>query len=106
MAQHTHLPSQARSTAKSIVRAKLKYEAAHIELLWLLYNFSISFDQSLIVAREDEARWLINNNLTVEKQVPDLLDYIYVDGLQAVKPNAVNVICSVKAYENPHPVYH
>ena len=31
-------------------------------------------------------------NLTSEKQVPNFLDYIYLDGLLAVRPGAVNVI--------------
>jgi NitT/TauT family transport system substrate-binding protein len=42
---------------------------------------------------EDEARWMINNNLTAENQVPNFLDYIYMDGLETVKPGAVNMIC-------------
>jgi len=41
---------------------------------------------------EDEARWMIINNLTTEKQVPDFLDYIYMNGLEAVNPNAVDII--------------
>lgn len=35
---------------------------------------------------------MINNNLTREKQVPDFLNYICVDGLKAVKREAVNII--------------
>ena len=41
---------------------------------------------------EDEARWTITNNLTTEKQVPNFSNYIYEDGLRAVKPDAVNII--------------
>jgi NitT/TauT family transport system substrate-binding protein len=41
---------------------------------------------------EDEARWMINNNLTTEKTVPDFLDYIYIDGLESIKPGSVNII--------------
>ena len=57
-----------------------------------IIHHSFSLDQSLITAMEDEARWMIKNNLTTEKQVPDFLNYIYVDGLKAVKPGAVNII--------------
>jgi hypothetical protein len=35
---------------------------------------------------------MINNNLTSEKQTPDFLDYIYTKGLEATKPEAVNII--------------
>ncbi|MCX9087518.1 MAG: hypothetical protein OIN90_08140 [Candidatus Methanoperedens sp.] len=41
---------------------------------------------------EDEARWMINNNLTTEENVPDFLDYIYEDELKSIKPEAVNII--------------
>jgi NitT/TauT family transport system substrate-binding protein len=41
---------------------------------------------------EDEARWMIKNKLTTEKQVPDFLSYIYEDGLKAIKPEAVKII--------------
>jgi hypothetical protein len=30
--------------------------------------------------------------MTREKEVPDFMNYIYVDGLKAVKPEAVNII--------------
>jgi NitT/TauT family transport system substrate-binding protein len=41
---------------------------------------------------EDEARWMIKNNLTREKQPLDFVNYLYVDGLKAIKPEAVNII--------------
>jgi hypothetical protein len=41
---------------------------------------------------EDEARWMIKSGLTTEKQVPDFLNFIYVDGLKAVKPEAANIV--------------
>ncbi len=44
------------------------------------------------IAMEDEARLMIKDNLAAEKQVPDFLNYIYVDGLKAVKAEAVDII--------------
>ena len=41
---------------------------------------------------KDEAQWMIKNNLTTEKSIPDFVNYIYVDGLRAVKPEAVSII--------------
>ena len=35
---------------------------------------------------------MIKNKPTKEKNVSNFLDYIYEDGLKAVKPEAVNVI--------------
>lgn len=44
-------------------------------------------------AMEDEAQRMISNNLTTEKGLLDLMNYIWVDGLRTVKPEAVNIIC-------------
>jgi NitT/TauT family transport system substrate-binding protein len=78
--------------AKAIVQKRLDLDAAYMETVWSQNQFSLSLDQSLVAAMEDEARWMIANGLTSETEVPNFLDYIYMDGLQAVKPEAVNII--------------
>lgn len=78
--------------AKAIVRKQLNYDDIFTEIIWSENQFSLSLDQSLILAMEDEARWMIKNNLTTEKAVPNFLDYIYMDGLKAIKPESVNII--------------
>jgi NitT/TauT family transport system substrate-binding protein len=78
--------------AKAILKKRYQHDDAYIARVWPEYQFSLFLDQALILALEDEARWMIKNNLTKEKTVPNFLDYIYEDGLKAVKPEAVNVI--------------
>jgi NitT/TauT family transport system substrate-binding protein len=78
--------------AKAIVKKRLKYDDAYVAAIWPQHEFSLSLDQSLILAMEDEARWMIKNNLTKEKQIPDFVNYIYTDGLKAIKPEAVRII--------------
>jgi hypothetical protein len=46
---------------------------------------------SLVTAMEDEARWMIINNLTSERTMPNFRDYIYTKGLKEVKPESVNI---------------
>ena len=77
---------------KTFVQEKLNYDKAYMEVIWPRQQFALSLDQSLIMAMEDEARWMITNNLTPEKNVPDFLNYLYIDGLKAIKPEAVNII--------------
>jgi ABC-type nitrate/sulfonate/bicarbonate transport system substrate-binding protein len=60
--------------------------------VWSNTQFSLSLEQSLVVVMKDEAQWMINNHLTNQTQVPNMIDYIYTDGLKAVKPDAVTVI--------------
>ncbi len=78
--------------AKAIIKKRLGYDDTYIAAFWPKNQFSVSLDQSLIFALEDEARWMINNNLTAEKQVPDFLNCIYEEGLKEVRPGSVNII--------------
>jgi NitT/TauT family transport system substrate-binding protein len=78
--------------AKAIVRKRLKYEDSYMARIWPQHRFSLSLDQTLIVAMKDEAQWMIKNNLTSEKTIPDFMDNIYLDGLMAVRPEAVSII--------------
>ena len=81
-----------QSEAKAIVGKRMNFDDAYLEIIWQRYQFSLSLDQSLILAMEDEARWMIKNKLTTEKTVPNFSDYIYEDALKPVKPEAVNII--------------
>ncbi|MBI4788770.1 MAG: NrtA/SsuA/CpmA family ABC transporter substrate-binding protein [Chloroflexi bacterium] len=77
--------------AKTLIQERLNYSAAYIASIWPEHQFSVTLERGLVAAMEDQARWMINNNLTTEKKAPNFSDYIYVDGLKQVKPNAVNI---------------
>jgi len=77
--------------ARNIVRNRLNLDEVYISRVWSQHQFGLSLDLSLILAMNDEARWMIDNGLTSEKTIPDFREYIYLDGLKAVKPEAVNI---------------
>ena len=78
--------------AKAIVKNQLNLSDAYTDKVWSQNQFSLSLDQSLLLAMQDEAQWLISNNLTNATTVPNFIDYVYLDGLKSVKPDAVNII--------------
>ena len=78
--------------AKAILQKHYEYGNEYVTTTWADYQFSLSIDESLISAMEDEARWTIANNLTTVETVPDFVNYIYIDGLKAIKPGGVNII--------------
>ncbi|HWQ18744.1 MAG TPA: NrtA/SsuA/CpmA family ABC transporter substrate-binding protein [Methanotrichaceae archaeon] len=78
--------------AKAIVQRKLNLTDAYTATVWPNHQYSLSLDQSLILAMEDEGRWMIKNNLTSEKTIPDFRKYIYAKDLEEVNPEAVNII--------------
>jgi NitT/TauT family transport system substrate-binding protein len=92
LAQAQEFLTRHQNEAKAVVQKRLNYDKPYVDTIWPQYEFSLSVDQVLILAMEDEARWAIANNRTTEKAVPHFLDYIFEDGLKAVMPQAVNII--------------
>lgn len=78
--------------AKATVQKRYGTDDAQLAALWAGTEFSLSLDQSLVLAMEDEARWTIANDLTTEQSVPNIMDYIDESPLKQVKPDSVNVI--------------
>lgn len=78
----------ARKLLNSVGSIKTKNQKAE----WAAYHFEVELDQGLLLALEDQARWAIKNKLTSKKDVPNYLDYVYLDGMGAVKPAAVTII--------------
>jgi ABC-type nitrate/sulfonate/bicarbonate transport system substrate-binding protein len=75
-----------------LVAERLKINHEDLSALWDDFIFAMSLDQSLIVTLENEAIWAIKNNLTDATEVPNYLDYIYFDALEAVSPEAVTIV--------------
>ncbi|MGD0280983.1 MAG: NrtA/SsuA/CpmA family ABC transporter substrate-binding protein [Dissulfurispiraceae bacterium] len=56
------------------------------------YNFDIQLGQALILDLEDQARWAIRNRLTDQKEVPNFMNYMYEQSMDAVDPASVLII--------------
>jgi len=78
--------------AKAIVQKRLGFSNAYMATAWSDHQLSLTLDQSLILAMEDEARWMISNNLTTEKNIPNFKNYAYTEGLEEIRPESVNII--------------
>ena len=78
--------------AQAIIQKQLNITSSAMAEKWQSHQFSLSLDQSLISAMQDESRWMIQSNLTNSTAIPNFLNYIYVNGLLSVKPEAVNII--------------
>jgi NitT/TauT family transport system substrate-binding protein len=78
--------------AKDIVQKQLNLSDPYLSSEWSENQFSLSLDQSLVLSMEDEARWMIANNMTNATTIPDFGKYIYTNGLENVSPDSVNII--------------
>jgi len=67
-------------------------DAQFVDDIWQKLDYTVSLCQALLIAMEDGARWRIKNKLTDATEVPNYLNYIYHDALEAVKPKACTII--------------
>ena len=80
------------ATAQKVVSDFSKIDIAMLRDTWPNARFAVNLDQSLILSLEDESNWAIRGGLTGNSKVPNYLDFIYLDGLAAVKPGAVRIL--------------
>ncbi len=80
------------SAARLIVQKDLNLKPEYMDTVWSQNQFGLSLDQSLVTAMEDEARWMIRNNVTNTTTVPDFQAVLYTDGLSRVRPGAVSIL--------------
>jgi NitT/TauT family transport system substrate-binding protein len=80
-----------QNQAMSTVANTLNYTLTYMATVWPNYQFSITLDQSQLLALQEESQWLVNNNLTNATSVPNFLNYLYLNGLETVDPNGVTI---------------
>ena len=78
--------------AKEFLVDQLHYDKQYVDAMWSNFTFTQRLDQELLLTMEDQARFVIANNLSLTKTIPDYLDYIYFDGLQKLDPDRVTII--------------
>lgn len=84
------------ASARALMARNYEITQSEIDLVWPLHDFRLSLGQSLPFILENAARWEIGllPPATVDQRpaLPNYLDFIYFDGLMAVKPDAVTII--------------
>ena len=78
--------------SKEFVKDRFDYESDYMDYSWPKQEFAVILEQAMLIAFEDQARWRIKKKLTDKTEVPNYLDYIWLDALELVKPEAVTII--------------
>jgi NitT/TauT family transport system substrate-binding protein len=78
--------------SRTIVAKRLDYSDSYLSSVWPDHEFTLTLDFSLVAAMEDEARWVVANNLSQTSVVPDFGTYLYLGALAAVRPDGVNMM--------------
>lgn len=70
----------------------IKIENSLLQELSGTYHFKIFLDQTFLINLENQTDWAMKNNLTDQTNVPNYLDFVYLDALKAVKPENMTII--------------
>ena len=84
--------SENPAEAQKIVADFSRVDLTVVRDVWAGVRCAVTLDQPLLLALEDESRWAIDNGLTKARKVPNYLDFIYLDGLKSVRPEAVGIL--------------
>jgi NitT/TauT family transport system substrate-binding protein len=77
--------------AQAIMSVATKIDKGLIHEVWNDFNYHVVLDQTLLLTLEDETRWAMKNQLTDRAAMPDYSDYIHLDSLREVKPEAIKM---------------
>lgn len=92
LVQAEHFVKTNKGVSRDILAKRLNYTTSYLQSVWQKHDFNVALPQALIVAMEEEARWMMRNKLIKNTTVPNYLSYIYMNGLKSVKPEAVTII--------------
>ena len=76
--------------AQAIMSAATKTDLDLIREVWNAFNYRVVLDKKLLITLEDETRWAMKNKLTDQTVMPEYQNYIHLDSLRAVKPDAIS----------------
>lgn len=78
--------------AKRIVQERLNMDEAYIERAWPTIRLKLSLDQGLIIAMEDQSRWMIGRDQASNLRMPYYPSHVYWHSLEKANPASVTMI--------------
>jgi NitT/TauT family transport system substrate-binding protein len=78
--------------ARAIIARGIKMDAGIFDAAGPDYHFVLELNQNLLSMLEDQARWAIQNKLTMQTAMPNFLHAIKIEPLMAVNPDAVTIV--------------
>ncbi len=77
--------------AQQIMKNRFNYTDSYIATIWSRTTFGLSLPQRLPEIMQQQATWMMNNNITNQTASPTVANYIDTTALKAVKPDIVSI---------------
>jgi len=80
------------AAARRHIAKRIGMPEAYLADVWGDNRFRVSLDRSLLLALEDESRWITRSQGTAGQKPLNYLDYIYFEALESTHPDSVTII--------------
>ncbi len=80
------------AASQLIVAKRLGYEVTFVNQIWLGHNFELTLQANMLTLMDDEYRWATQNGLTENTEIPKYSNFIHLEALEKIKPDAVSII--------------
>ncbi len=81
-----------RKEAQNIIAEAFNLDKETVSAAWDDFTFELSLDQALLVSWDEIARWAIQNRLVDGETLPNYLNRINMNALDAAKPETITII--------------
>jgi len=78
--------------ARRAVGDAVKIDDATMAKLFEPEDYAVSLDQAMLLALDDQARWAMQKGLVARRPMPNYLDFMKYQDLEAVLPTAVTIV--------------
>ncbi len=92
MEESTQFIHENPAQSQRIIGKALEMDASLLSQAFDPNDFSLSLDQTLLLALSDETRWAMKQGLIPPGPIPNYLNYIRQEPLESVLPSAIKII--------------
>ncbi|NOS67199.1 MAG: ABC transporter substrate-binding protein [Candidatus Peribacteraceae bacterium] len=78
--------------SQKIIAGALKLDTSFVSSVWKDYSYKLFLDQSVLLALEQQARWMVEDKIVQGRRPPNYLNFIFFDALEAAKPDSITII--------------
>lgn len=78
--------------AMQIIATNLAVSKESVKQLWPQLKLRVSLEQWLLLSLEEEARWIVESGFSQQKNIPNYLESLYLQGLKQIKPEKITII--------------
>ena len=82
----------------TLLRERFEYDPGYIQMSLRANSFLVELSKAMLIALEDQARWILRTDQSLDYEMPNYLDKIYFKAMDAVSPEDVSIIHAPKSH--------